>query len=51
MGKLIITAALTGASPARFVERAVALAKLLDREVASCAEARQILQLASRGIS
>jgi 3-keto-5-aminohexanoate cleavage enzyme len=32
-------------SNARFVERAVALAKLLDREVASCAEARQILQL------
>jgi 3-keto-5-aminohexanoate cleavage enzyme len=37
-------------SNARFVERAVALARLLDREVASCAEARQILQLPSRGI-
>ena len=34
-------------SNARFVERAVALAKLLGREVASCAEARQILQSAS----
>jgi len=32
-------------SNARFVERAVDLARLLDREVASCAEAREILQL------
>jgi 3-keto-5-aminohexanoate cleavage enzyme len=32
-------------SNARFVERAVALANLLGREVASCAEARQILRL------
>ena len=38
-------------SNARFVERAVALAKLLAREVASCAEARQILGLPPRGSS
>ena len=38
-------------SNARFVERAVALSKLLAREVASCAEARQILRLPPSGTS
>ncbi len=38
-------------SNARFVERSVALAKLLNREVASCTEAREILRLPSRGNS
>jgi uncharacterized protein (DUF849 family) len=32
-------------SNAQFVERTGALARLLDREVATCAEARQILGL------
>jgi 3-keto-5-aminohexanoate cleavage enzyme len=42
---LYLTRGVKADSNARFVERTVALAKLLDREVASCGEARRILQL------
>ncbi len=48
---LYLTRGVKADSNARFVERTVVLAKLLDREVASCAEARRILQVPLRGVA
>jgi 3-keto-5-aminohexanoate cleavage enzyme len=46
---LYLTRGVKADSNARFVERVVALAGLLDREVATCAEARKILGIPLQG--